>query len=394
MSKGKARLLLELVKSAIWGDDLVKEEISAELYEEIYKQAIISLPALILNKLSMSSDIRDAWKESIIQEALFYNRYIYAQSTLPVQVPYIILKGTTAAQYYPHPEYRTMGDIDIITRKEDYLEACSMLVDGGYQEVTGTHEAATGRHRGFVKNGIHVEVHLFFSLLNDTEQAKYLDDVIIQNINPTHMLPDLINGLVLLEHISQHLENGLGLRQIIDWMMYVDKCLPDDKWHEFEPMSERIGLKTLAIVTTRMCEIYLGLPEHSWCRGADVNLCSQLMDYVLRSGNFGNKRISDSDVGENVFAIVRSPKATFRLLQNRGVVNWKAAQKNRFLRPFAWIYQMWRYIVKGLAREDASSKIKREYKAAKKRNKMLDTLGVRQAAKGNIIFKNGEFIKK
>ena len=44
------------------------------------------------------------------------------------------------------------------------------------------------------------------------------------------MFPPLENGLVLLGHINQHLEEGLGLRQILDWALYVDKALDDDAW--------------------------------------------------------------------------------------------------------------------------------------------------------------------
>ena len=95
---------------------------------------------------------------------------------------------------------------------------------------------------------------------------------------------------MILEHISQHLENGLGLRQIIDWMMFVHKCLPDENWPEFQVLASNIGMETLAIVMTRMCELHLGLPERMWCKSADNELCGQLMDYILACGNFGEKK--------------------------------------------------------------------------------------------------------
>ena len=88
----------------------------------------------------------------------------------------------------------------------------------------------TGNLPEFFKNGVSVEIHRFFASLNDPNHAKLLDDQIIENINSSHVLPDKVNGLVLLEHISQHLESGLGLRQIIDWMMFVNQCLPDEYW--------------------------------------------------------------------------------------------------------------------------------------------------------------------
>ncbi|QTE75003.1 nucleotidyltransferase family protein [Clostridiales bacterium FE2010] len=387
--------LLKIIRSSIWNNDLyIGEVVTEEVFEEINKHAIIMLPSAVFSTLCMSPEIHDRWKQKIIQQVSYNCRCRYAQSKLPICVPYTILKGTSAAKYYPNPEYRTLGDIDIITKREDYINACSMLLDNGYYEITKQEEKKHGRHRSFVKDGICVEVHFFFSLINDTKKAQILDDLIIQNITPIHVLPDLINGLVILEHIGQHLEQGLGFRQIIDWMMYVDKCLPDDKWSDFMNLTEQIGLKNLAIVATRMCEMYLGLSQHDWCKDADENLCTQLMNYVFNCGNFGNKRTSDSDIGENAFVIARSPKATLRLLQDRGLVNWKATQKYGFLRPFAWIYQLGRYISRGLDRENASKKIRKEFKAARNRNKMLCRLGARQTSNGRIMFRDGQYLKK
>ena len=177
-------------------------------------------------------------------------------------------------------------------------------------------------------------------------------------------------------------------------MMFVNRCLPDENWPEFESLAERIGLKKLAIVTTHMCEVYLGLPKRDWCKEADESLCIQLLDYVLNCGNFGNKRKSDSDIVKNVFVIARNPKAAFKLLQTRGLLNWKAAQKLWFLRPFAWMFQTWRYFFRGVIRKEASSKLREEFKIAQERNRMLDILGVRQASKGQTIYQNGDYVKQ
>ena len=380
MNNGTIRCLLDVVKLALWNTDISKEEITQDVFEEMKKHAIETLPANVLSKLSMSSCLRKMWQQQIIKLISFNYSYQYIQSTLPLTVPYAILKGTSAAQYYPNPEYRYMGDIDIIVVQEAFSEACSILLGNGYYENTEDHDIESGRHRSFIKNGIQIEIHLFFSQHNDTKKGKCLDNLIIKNINPSHNLPDSINGLVLLEHINQHLAEGLGLRQIIDWMMFVDKCLPDEKWLEFQEMAQMVGLETLAITTTRMCEMYLGLPQREWCATADKALCQELMDYVLSCGNFGNKKNDESSMGEGVFGYVKSVGTFFHLLHMRGMVNWPAAKRHVWLRPFAWIYQLGRYLVKGLGRDKAVLKLKKEYAAAKKKNNLLDRLEVRRSS--------------
>ncbi len=368
--------MLELIKASLWGNSM--PVVGWNEFGEMETHAIASIPAAILTSISIDSDLRNEWKKAIFRDLSFYTIYECEQKNLPISVPYIILKGLAAAKYYPNPEYRTMGDIDILTKKEDYEAACEMLMENGYREVTQENEEDFGRHRSFTRNGIIIEVHVFFALLKDSKKGKLLDKILVDNIGESHYLPDMPNGLVLLDHINQHLAGGLGLRQIIDWMMFVDKCLPDEKWPEFQEMVRMVGLETLAITTTRMCELYLGLPEREWCAKADKALCQELMDYVLSCGNFGEKRNDESSQGEGVFSYVKSIGTFFRLLHMRGMVNWPAAKRHVWLRPFAWIYQLCRYLIKGLGRDKAIFKLKKEFAAAKKKNNLLDRLEVRR----------------
>lgn len=379
-------LVLELIKAALWNYPL--READQDDYEELIKQSVILLTAPIYNSLQLSSELREQWEKTIFRKFSYNVRYNREQSALPIKVPYVILKGTSAAQYYPYPQYRTLGDIDIMTnRGEDFDIAYNSLIQAGYQVKKNNN-----REIGLMKNDVMIEIHRYFASLNDVDQAQYMDDLIIKNINSTHVLPDMVNGIVLLEHIGQHLENGLGLRQIVDWMMFVHRCLSDEKWPEFQLLAKNIGLETLAIVTTRMCELYLGLPERNWCKSANDDLCIQLMNYILDCGNFGIKKTEDSDISENAFAMARTPKAAFELLQRRGIANWEAAQNYSILRPFAWVYQAGRYLNRGLNRENATSELKREYLEAKKRNEMFDALGVKQRSKGLVVYKNGRYV--
>ena len=382
--------LLNLLKCAIWNNGNC--EVDEYVFNEACRHTVEVLPADLLPQLELNDDLRKKWQIAIYKRLLYNESYKYAEKNLPITVPYIILKGSAAAKYYPHPEYRAMGDIDIMTRREDYETSCDELLSAGYREKISKE---IDRHREFEKNNIDIENHYFFASLNDLQEAEYLDNLIVNNIGEGHELPDMVNGLVLLEHINQHLENGLGLRQILDWMMFVDQCLSDDKWPEFEPLSVKIGLKNLAIVVTRMCEIYLGLPERKWCSEANESLCSQLMDYVLDSGNFGNKRYDDKNksTSEDFFSSALTPKAAISYLQKRGLANWEAAQKHRFLQPFAWIYQVFRYLKRGIDQQNAPQKLRDEYKTAKQRVELFDALGVKRRAKGIVKYEDGKYVK-
>lgn len=384
--------LFNLIKRSLWNTETVCT-VDWPVFEEMKKQALAVLPAGILSQLYMPDDLRQAWKMYVYQQISYNVNYRRFQAELPVAVPYVILKGTSTAKYYPHPEYRAMGDIDIMPRREDFQAVCSMLLQNGFQGKGNEEVRSLEKHCQFFKDGIEVEVHAYFAHQNDAEKAKRLDDLILDHINPSHELPDFVNGIVLLEHINHHMEDGLGLRQIIDWMMFANRCLPDAEWQRFQPLLQKLGLEKLAVGVTRMCELYLGLPERKWCAGVDPRVCEQLMEYVLVNGNFGKKKELGSRSSARFLSSTRTLKGAILYLQGRGIVNWKAAQKYRVLRPFAWIYQAGKYLVRGLNRQNPIGKLKKELEDGKSRNDMLDALGVTREEKGIVAYKNGKYVK-
>lgn len=206
----KYQVVVALIKASLWGDS-IPNEVDWDVFKEMDKHIITTLPSWILPQIKLDADLKLVWKTTNYERIVNNVNCMRAQRMLPITVPYVILKGTEAARYYPEPKYRTLGDIDLITYHEDFDVAYKQLLDGGYTLVSDE-----GREAVFFKDGITIELHRSFAKLNNPVYAEYLDNVIISSINPSHVLPDDINGLVLLEHISQHLVNGLGLRQIID----------------------------------------------------------------------------------------------------------------------------------------------------------------------------------
>ena len=144
-------------------------------------------------------------------------------SNLLTGIPFLFLKGTCAAVYYPVPYRRILGDIDLIVSPQYFEAAYNTLKKNGYY----TSDPLNGkeRHVHFIHNGVIIELHRRFATLNSRDSEELMDGWLF-NSKPVvgkigrftfPMLPDELNGLVLLTHINQHLENGLGLRQILDW---------------------------------------------------------------------------------------------------------------------------------------------------------------------------------
>lgn len=158
--------------------------------------------------------------------------------------------------------------------------------------------------------------------------------------------------------------------------MYVYRNLDDAFWNsEFKAAATEKEMDTLAISATRMCQIYLGLPETiNWCKSADENTCDQLMDCILVSGNFGRKKGKGNSV-ETVSTSIKR-KGLFRWLQYAGEHNWKAYHKHHWLKSFCWFYQIFRYAKQGIKTGRNRKQIRGDLDRSKERYELLKKLNI------------------
>lgn len=372
----REKLLLCLIIDSLWGlshsyPDMLN---CNSIIFEAQQQAVLGI---VLKRLpaNASSEIHEN------QMIAYYAQYTYVEEELiklfeDHAIPLVILKGLAAAVYYSEPHLRSFGDIDFFIPKLFVSQAKELMTKHGYKKTS--QEKDEYRHIEYEKDGFFFELHHRFSY-DDLD----IDDYILDGIKEREwktiddhtfpMLPPLSNGLVLLYHMRSHLQKGLGLRQVIDWMMYVNAVVNDEYWDTiFGPVLEKIGLKTLATTTTLLCQKYLGLPKTiEWCKSADESLCDTLMENLLSSGNFGIKRGSIIKAEKTVTALKK--EGMFSYLQKAGKHNWTAYHNHPILKPFCWIYQIFRYTRQ--AKQQKSS-LNESIKRGKQRYEMLKKLKV------------------
>ena len=377
------RTLLELIGSSQFSTKTERQlDVSwDEIYKEATQQSVLGIIVPVVPKEIGSSE---KWQQFSYRQMASYIRYCYAEDDLvqilkSFSVPFVILKGNSAAVNYMDPSRRAMGDIDFIVFGDAFDSVKDILEKNGFEVEMGSFKSP--RHIGFVKNGVSFELHRKFSH-EDIDIDEYVTDglnhIRIGKIEDHEfpMLPKLANGLVLLDHMRNHLKSGLGLRQVVDWMMYVYRELDDEFWEkEFSRVAKEKKMDTLAIIATRMCQIYMGLPETiTWCKDADEELCEQLMENLLSSGNFGRKQGSGNSV-EFVSTHMKS-QGTFRWLQRMGEYNWEAYRKHHWLKPFCWIYQGIRYMKKGFKTGRNRKQLSDDLNRSEQRYELLKKLGI------------------
>ena len=381
--------LLEAIKASLFGSkpNYPVDTDWAEVVKEAKAQTVLGIISPVIPVKDVSVEMGKAT----------YMRLLFEQNKLiklldANDIPCVILKGSAAAQYYPKPYLRAMGDIDILVTRDSFEKAVEILESNGYiydhnKDVNG-HMLAYERNIVYKKNGIIIELHHHFS-----SEGFDMDDILEQAIDKREyrdldgykipLLPDIENGLVLLGHINQHMRScDLGLRQIIDWEVFLHKAMDRDLWENtFIPIARSIGLDELALNTTEMCIEDCGLPNDLNLIAKPRSIIDEYLNILFETGNFGSKanksleNKNDKKIMSTAYNIRRV--GFFRYFQSIGRHTWKSCQKHSFLIPFAWIYGIFRTVIKGISSNVNIRSIKKQVKSGKDRLSINQKIGVR-----------------
>ena len=360
-------VLLELIKSSLFGIEPQFPEDTdwKAVYEEATAQTVVALASK-----AVPQPAAEEWKEPAAQSTAHYMRALFEQTNLiklfsANHIPLVIIKGSAAAMYYPKPQLRMMGDVDFLVPEKDFGSAKALLDANGY---VFQQDYGDDREYSYCKGGVIFELHRRYS------DAEYdVEPILIRGMENavTHTLhghsfptlPDHENGLVLLDHIRHHLHGGLGIRQIIDWMMFANGNLSDEAYRErFLPLIRQAGLVTFCETVTKMCKLYFGLPDRiTWCDQADSDTATQLLETVMHGGNFGRKDPYVYKPMKELTSGIRK-KGLFRVLQEAGVANFAICRRNRFFRCFAWLFQTFRFLGRGIVALFRGDHLKKDLK--------------------------------
>ena len=100
------------------------------------------------------------------------------------------------------------------------------------------------------------------------------------------------------------------------------------------------------------------------------------MNLLWESGNFGYKQGTDNSSSVVVLNVMRNVSGFFGWLQRYGCENWKTLKKYPWLKPFAWLYQLCRFVRKGFANKNPIKNLLRNIRKEKKTDTLMERLGI------------------
>lgn len=376
ISKTERDLIL-LISNALFSvpiaDLLVKDW--QETIQEAERQAV--LPLLTTSEL-IPLEYREALKKKVSvlianNMRVDYNHAELHELLTSHNIPYVILKGCSSASYYPEPTLRTMGDVDFLVLPNDVEKAGELLKAEGFTPWDANHIC----HTVYTRDDAHLEMHfepagvpegkageIVRELLSDVfEKSRIAEVAVFEMCLPSHFY----HGLILLLHTMHHLTSeGIGLRHLLDWAVFVNSFSDEEFREMFEEKLTRAGLWRTAQLLTLVSMKYLGITPKSCVGEVDDELLEKIMADILSGGNFGVKDKERSRAG-----MILSNRGKggigkknylfqfFDTLNHIIYTNWPITQKVKVLLPCGWLFWGVRYQLRVLTGKRKQLKLNR-----------------------------------
>lgn len=284
------------------------------LYEELCKKQK-DVPQQVIKKAS------DVASQTVMQQyrLLFLSKYLtelLGENSIPV----VVLKGVSVGAYYPVPELRKSGDVDLlllnpaqITAAKELLKKEGLIIK---EEQPALHHIVMA-----TKEGIDIELHTMLAEPFDNEKTNaFLREILKEADGPVTyrnvmgvelpVLSGAYYGFELLLHMLQHfLRSGFGLRLLCDWVVFWQKVPSEAEKRKYLELVEKTGIKGFSDIITQVCVLFLGVDEAlvEWMDYSDEYSVEEFMRETLDAEEFGKSDKSRMVVmrGTGVFDYIR-----------------------------------------------------------------------------------------
>lgn len=206
------------------------------------------------------------------------------------KIRHVFFKGSVIKEYYPVPELRSMGDIDVLIGASDRDRVKALLMANGFELIN-----SNGPVYDYKKDGALIEVHtkIVSGKVGGVNAEEYFENAIEYAKFDEYCgdLEDEYHFCYLLTHIAHHFWfYGAGVKMILDLAVFQrSKSLDFSKVFGY---LEALGLDDFARVLLTLCHKWYGVGKDY---KSDV---SQTEEFLLSYGAFGN-------AGRNKAAVVR-----------------------------------------------------------------------------------------
>lgn len=275
-------------------------------------------------------------------------------------VPYVVLKGCASASYYPEPTLRTMGDVDFLVSPNDVEKVDELLKAEGFTPWDANHIC----HIVYTRDDAHLEMHFEPAGVPEGKAGEVIREQLSDIFEESRMvevggfemrLPSHFHhGLILLLHTMHHLTSeGVGLRHLLDWAVFVNNFSDEEFQELFEEKLTKAGLWRTAQLLTLVSMKYLGITAKPCAGETGDELLENIISDILSGGNFGVKDKERSRAGMIISNRGKGGIGKknylfqfFDTLNHIIYTNWPITKRVKLLLPIGWLFWGVRYQIR------------------------------------------------
>ena len=282
---------------------------------------------------------------------LFKTKY-YVNLLSEAGIETVILKGFPVAKYYPIPQLRKSGDIDLLLlHPEEITKAIEVLTAHGVMQMEEQH--ANYHVALMTKEKIEIELHT--SLTEELDDArvnqklKLLEKELSEHVEWTYICDNLFpvlspgyQAFSLLLHMLHHfMRSGFGLKLLMDWTYFWNHGMDEEERKIYDRCMDTIGLRGFSEMISSACYFELGLKDASLL-GEQIRreTAESFLKDVLESYEFGS-------VQDQQMVKMRGTKMQdfLREFHHQMHLNYPKAGKVWVIWPVLWIATLVRFLV-------------------------------------------------
>lgn len=296
----------------------------------------------------------------------------------------ILLKGCGTAAWYPVPELRKSGDIDLLFKSEDETrKALQILAQQGF--VTTEDQPANHHIVCESRDSVSLELHMSLAEPFDSEKTnRFLADCqkeyfahrrVVDCMGVAFELTsDGYHAFYLLLHMLQHyVRAGFGVKLLCDWVVFWESPLSEEEKKIFLRLTQESGTFGFAVMMTRVCVKYLGLREKQveflmQAEPKDVcDLTEELMAEIFEAEEFGHS-------SKDRMVVLRGTGLMdyAREFHHQMKLNYPKAGKIMVLYPVLWIMTLCGFLYRNRTLRKVSGR--QILKKAKKRSQLTEQM--------------------
>ncbi|MEG2786604.1 MAG: nucleotidyltransferase family protein [Romboutsia sp.] len=361
-------LLIDMLDSAIKGKKKIFNIDNVDIKNVLNEAKAHDIKGLIYTAFDNSlhnnidENLLENWKKDTFFTGLYQNKMISRLGKLlqyfkEKKIDIIVLKGLVIRNLYPVPDQRTMGDADILVKKEDLNKSINLLTELGFKVEKGKCDHHIGfSHDYYGKVELHWKVTRDRCFKGDSSfEDSFWSDVITIKVGEAEVLAlSYENELThLCLHKAVHMtSSGFGLRQLCDLTLLVENKKYEIDWVKFLEKIKSCKIEKFTAYIFEICNKLFGMEIPNIFNTKeliDETYVNEFIDNIIKNGTHGkregvsvfatqvafntNKEGDDKKFMKNFLRII------FPKVENMSY-KYNYAKKYKLLTPIAWVHHV------------------------------------------------------